>query len=109
MARRNGTVNRKLSYDATRRPAVSKAERSALVLQNAENPRGGAMRCGICLRELASRDFPRLYVTEIPGYPLGAPTHTFARVLICRTCWNQSRSEGSRADIDVAKLFEWTR
>jgi hypothetical protein len=67
------------------------------------------MQCGVCLRELAKRDFRKLYVTEIPGYPLGAPLHTLARVLICKACWNQARTERSRADIDVAKLFEWTR
>jgi hypothetical protein len=109
MAQRNGTVNRKHSYNAARRPAVSKSAGPSSGLKDGENSLREGMQCGICLRERARRDFPRLYVTEIPGYPLGAPRHTFARVLICRTCWNQARTQDSRTDIEVARLFDWTR
>jgi hypothetical protein len=67
-----------------------------------------AIQCGICSRDLTERDFPKLYVAEIPGYPLGAARRTIGRVLICKACLKQARNEGSRTRDGLHKLIQWT-
>ena len=68
-----------------------------------------AIRCGVCSQNLSERHFRKLYLSEIPGYPLGAPLRTLARLLICKKCWNAARDSNSRTEIRLRKLIQWTR
>jgi hypothetical protein len=99
MARKFENGNHKHTRASARRPALRNGDRRSSRQQ---------VQCGICLRSLSERHFGPLYVTEIPGYPLGAALRTWARVLICRNCWNGVVGQDSDASPRLRKLFRMT-
>jgi hypothetical protein len=102
-------MNRSGGVAAIRRsePAAKRNHASRSAMTETDGT-GESVRCGVCRSERISRDFPKLYLAEIPGYPLGATRRTLARVLICRPCLSQMR-DPSRGDARLRRLIRWTR